>query len=103
MSWLLRAFFAGTVAFKVPSYTIFMDPKVIGMGFLFFIPIIGKLSTGFYAQPFNFFNFFKVITSLFWLSYTRIKDSDLKHRWVLQCLLGEKSHLLLQQLLETPI
>jgi len=64
MSWLLRAFFAGTVAFKVPSYTVFLDPKVIGMGFLFFVPVIGKLATGFFAQPLNILNFFKVFVNL---------------------------------------
>jgi len=60
LKWLLKAFFAGTVAFSVPHYTVFADPNVIAVGFLMLVPVIGKILTGFFASPLKLINFFKV-------------------------------------------
>ena len=60
LNWLLKAFFAGTVAFEVPRYTVFLDGTVIGVGFLMLVPVIGKLLTGLFVRPLTALNVFKV-------------------------------------------
>jgi len=60
LKWLLKAFFAGTVAFQVPRLEVFGDLNVIGVGFLMFVPVVGKLLTGFYVVPLKTIGFLKV-------------------------------------------
>jgi len=46
---------------------VFGDATVIGHGFLMFLPVIGKLVTGFFVVPLNTMGFFKVFLILFLL------------------------------------
>ena len=55
LSWLLRVFFSATIGFEVPVKK-FASGEIIANGFIFLIPIIGKLVTGVWAKPLNWKN-----------------------------------------------
>jgi hypothetical protein len=63
MKWLLRVFFSATVGFQVPI-TAFWTPKVLAMGFSFYVACLGKILMGFLASPFNLSSFLLVAFSM---------------------------------------
>ena len=52
LQWLMRIFFAASIGFQVPIKD-FADGKVIGIGLLFTLALLGKLAVGFIVPNFN--------------------------------------------------
>ncbi|KAL7520783.1 hypothetical protein ACHAWX_005495 [Stephanocyclus meneghinianus] len=52
LQWLMRIFFAASIGFQVPIKD-FGDGKVIGIGLLFTVALLGKLAVGFLVPNFN--------------------------------------------------
>lgn len=64
LSWLLRIFFAATIAFEIPV-NLYLDGQVIVQGLFLFVCIIGKLATGIFAPGgLNLNNFFIIAFSM---------------------------------------
>ena len=55
LSWLLRVFFSATIGFEVPVKN-FASGEIVANGFLFLVPVIGKLITGIWAKPLSLKN-----------------------------------------------
>jgi Kef-type K+ transport system membrane component KefB len=58
LQWLMRIFFAASIGFQVPIKD-FGDGKVIGIGLLFTLALLGKLAVGFLVPNFNNSDTFK--------------------------------------------
>eukprot|EP00804_Cyclotella_cryptica_P028486 CCRYP_014781-RA/>CCRYP_014781-RA protein AED:0.02 eAED:0.02 QI:317/1/1/1/1/1/3/2257/834 len=52
LQWLMRIFFAASIGFQVPIRD-FSNVKVIGIGLLFTLALLGKLAVGFLVPNFN--------------------------------------------------
>ena len=59
LQWLLRLFFACTIGFEIPVRQ-FASAEVVHRACVFFIAILGKVSTGVWAVPLSIPEFFKV-------------------------------------------
>jgi Kef-type K+ transport system membrane component KefB len=58
LQWLMRIFFAASIGFQVPIKD-FGDGKVIGIGLLFTLALLGKLAVGFLVPNFNHSDVFR--------------------------------------------
>lgn len=59
LTWLLRIFFAATIGFEVPISD-FADFEVIWKGLIYCLPVVGKIVTGFFANPLRAKEFFTI-------------------------------------------
>ena len=60
LAWMLRIFFSATIGFAIPIGD-FTSGSVLLRGFVYCICMLGKVATGFFAQPLTKMNFLPLV------------------------------------------